>query len=86
MQIIKDLISLLIYFFITRFYRNKNAVLVYHSVDNIEPDKDPQKININPSLFEKQIKYLSGLRNNYTLSFDDGFESIYINALQILKK
>ncbi len=85
-QILKDLISSAIYIFLILFQRNRKAVLVYHSADEIDSSLDPLKINIKPRLFEKQIKYLSRFKDKYIVTFDDGFESVYTNALPILKK
>jgi len=85
-QILKDLISFIIYIFFIPFQRKKRAILVYHSIDEISPSIDPLKINVNLRLFEKQIKYLSKFKNRYVLTFDDGFETVYSNAFPILKK
>lgn len=84
--ILKDFISFIIYIFIIPFKKNKSAIVVYHGVGEETYVGDPLKINVSPSLFEKQIGYLAKFKDRYALTFDDGFESIYINAFPILKR
>ncbi|MCX5677940.1 MAG: polysaccharide deacetylase family protein [Candidatus Omnitrophica bacterium] len=85
-QLVKDLISFLAYIFITPFYRKRNVVLVYHSIGDIDPSSDPQKINVTPERFEEQMRYLSTCGRSYLLTFDDGFENVYTNAFPLLKR
>ncbi len=86
MRIAKDIISLFIYLFVTPFYRTKNAVFVYHSVDNIDIDDDPRRMNVSPALFERHMEHLSRRKDRYTVTFDDGFQNVYMNAFPVLKK
>lgn len=84
--ILKDLISFFVFVFVTPFYRNRNAVLVYHSVENIDSSNDPFKMNVRPKLFEKHMACLAGRGQRFTVTFDDGFESIYLRAFPLIKK
>jgi peptidoglycan/xylan/chitin deacetylase (PgdA/CDA1 family) len=80
------MISALVYLFVTPFRRTRDAVFVYHSVDELSASRDPCKMNVPVALFERQMGYLSRLKNNYTVTFDDGFEGVYKNAFPIIKK
>lgn len=84
--IIKDIISLFIYAIICPFFKNKSAILVYHSIGYINKDTDPKKINVNPELFEKHMAYLEKRRQGFLVTFDDGYKNIYLNALPVIKK
>lgn len=87
MNILKDIISLLGYLFITPFCASKDAVLVYHSVGEIDREDDPYKVNVKPELFARHVEYLFKRRRpNYILTFDDGFENLYTCAFPVLKK
>jgi peptidoglycan/xylan/chitin deacetylase (PgdA/CDA1 family) len=59
---------------------------VYHSIDHIDPADDPYKMNVDPSLFKRQMEHLAALKNGYTVTFDDGFGSVYANAFPIVKR
>lgn len=83
---------------------SKVPVVMYHYVRIVDAKKDPlgYNLSINPSDFEKQMKYLKD--QGYTtihlsdlvdkkvpkkaivLSFDDGLEDFYTTALPILQK
>lgn len=71
-------------------------ILMYHSISN-----DTHKLSISPKIFFKQLKYLNSngyqsisfkelnnknLKKKFIITFDDGYEDIYKNALPILKK
>ena len=86
MQAIKDIISLFVYIFISPFWGKKKAILVYHSMDEIKPGLDPYKMNVTPQLFERHAEYIARHRDAYTLTFDDGFKSIFTNAFPVLKR
>jgi len=83
---IKDIISLFVYALFCSFRENKKAVLVYHSVDYITVGNDPDKINVNPELFEKHMAYISPQKDRFFVTFDDGYEGVYKNAFPIIKK
>lgn len=79
-------------------------IIMYHYVRAVDANKDPlgYNLSINPSDFEKQIKYLKdqgyvGIhladlvdgkvpKKAVVLSFDDGLEDFYTTALPILQK
>ncbi|MDD5423077.1 MAG: polysaccharide deacetylase family protein [Candidatus Omnitrophica bacterium] len=84
--LIKDALSLLLYIITLPFNRCKCAVLVYHSVERIDASYDPNKISVDPELFEQQMADLSKYRDRFVVSFDDGYENVYLNAFPILKK
>lgn len=83
---LKDIISFLVYITICPFIRNKKAVLLYHSVDYIAKDKDPNKNNVDPVLFDKHMALIKKNKERFVITFDDGYESVYINAIPIIKK
>lgn len=87
-DIIKDSISLLRYAALNLSARKREIVLVYHSVEDIKPEKDPYKMNVTPFLFEKQVSYLSDLciRKGWdiTVTFDDGFGNFFRNAFPVI--
>jgi len=83
---LKDIVSLCIYLVICPFRSNKNAVLVYHSVDNIDLCRNPSKINVRPELFEKHMRHIAKNKERFLVSFDDGFESVYSYAFPVIKK
>ncbi|MDD5423014.1 MAG: polysaccharide deacetylase family protein [Candidatus Omnitrophica bacterium] len=83
---IKDTVSFFIYLMTLPFSRIRHAVLVYHSIDSMEPGYDPSKINVDPALFEAQMSYLSAHRDNFSVSFDDGYENVYLNAFSVINK
>lgn len=72
--------------FVCPFFKNKSAVLVYHSVDYIAKDDDPKKINVHPALFERQMAYIEKRKQRFVVTFDDGYKNIYINAFSAIKK
>ena len=74
----------------------KIPILMYHSISN---SKNPLSVPINS--FEKQMKFmhnngyttinlnkLSDVKKGkfFVITFDDGYEDVFINALPILKK
>ncbi len=85
-DMIKDIISFFIYAAVTPFYGGRKATLVYHSVDDVEPGKDPYKMNVPPSVFEEHMRYICERKDLYTVTFDDGFRSVYTRAFPVLKK
>jgi len=71
-------------------------ILMYHSISY-----DSDKLSVSPKIFFKQLKYLNNngyksisfkelnkdnLKKKFIITFDDGYEDIYKNALPILKK
>lgn len=86
LNILKDTISFLVYVTVCPFIRNKKAVLLYHSVDYITRDKDPNKNNVDPALFEKHMAFIKKKKERFIVTFDDGYGSIYANAIPVLKK
>jgi peptidoglycan/xylan/chitin deacetylase (PgdA/CDA1 family) len=81
-----------------RWTEEKPTILIYHSVS-----KEKYHFNINPEIFEEQIKYLKkenfeflklkDLENinklfnkSVLITFDDGYENVFINAVPILEK
>lgn len=85
-QLLKDAISLLFFIFFCLFRRNKKAVLVYHSIGDIPKSSDPLKMNVPPALFEKHMAYISNNKENFLITFDDGYQNIFPNAVPILKR
>ena len=74
----------------------KIPILMYHSISN---SKNPMSLSIDN--FEKQMKFMSrngfktinlndkkitDCKKCFLITFDDGYEDIYLNALPILKK
>lgn len=84
--LLKDIISFFIYISICPFLKNKKSVLVYHAIDAIERDDDPDKINVKPELFERHLAYLAKHPGRYIVTFDDGYGSVYSNALPLILK
>ncbi|MEW6614393.1 MAG: polysaccharide deacetylase family protein [Thermodesulfobacteriota bacterium] len=56
--LIRDLITYLLLPISSLKIENSIPILVYHSVDDIPPHEDLQRLNTPPSLFEQHIKYL----------------------------
>lgn len=79
-------------------------IVMYHYVRVVDKQKDPlgYELSINPTDFEKQMKYLKDQgyttlhlsdlldkkvpKKSIVLSFDDGYEDFYTAALPILQK
>lgn len=85
-RIIKDCVSFIVYLTVCPFRKNKKAVLVYHSVDNIPVNNDPLKINVSPVLFERQMACVAKSAERFTITFDDGYKSVFKNAFPVIAK
>ncbi len=85
-SLIKDAISFLVYLLACSFFKNKNAILVYHAIDHMDNDSGPYKMNVDPGLFEKQMAYMAQRKGRFIITFDDGFESVYTNAIAVIRK
>lgn len=72
----------------------KIPVLMYHSISNLE-----NKSSLSTKVFEKQMKIMKYLgfettdlvkftnnKKKFIVTFDDGYEDVFLNALPILKK
>jgi len=84
--VIKDIVSFFLYLAVCPFFKNKNAVLVYHAVDHIARCDDPHKLNVDPELFEKHLAFLKKRKERFLLTFDDGYKSIFQNAFPLIRK
>lgn len=84
--LIKDAVSLFIYIFLCPFRRNRSAVLVYHSVDNMPLSDDPLKINVAPDLFEKQMLHISGRKERFLVTIDDGYGNNYTHIFPVVRR
>lgn len=85
-SVIKDIISICFYVLFCPFQKSKNAILVYHSIGRIDKDKDPLKINVDTALFDKHMMHIGKMKQKYLVTFDDGYESVYLNAFPIIKR
>ena len=84
---VKDIISFFVYVLVCPFFRNKNAVLVYHAVDGeIDSLSDPYKINIKPALFKMHMAYVAKRKERFRVTFDDGYGSLYRNAFPVVRE
>lgn len=85
-QFLKDLIGVFFYIFSFRIPRDKETVLVYHSVSGMYERQDPFKLNVSTELFKEQTAYISGLqkKREILLTFDDGFENFFTDAYPVL--
>lgn len=87
LNLLKDVVSFFIYALICPFFRNKKAVLVYHSISSaISPYNDPYKINVGPDRFRAHMAYIARKKDKFTVTFDDSYENIYFNAFPIVQK
>lgn len=86
MALLKDIISIFVYCLSTPFRRKRKAVLVYHSVGDMDAAADPYKMNVPPRLFEDHAAYIAKRRGDYTITFDDGFEAIFKGAFPAIKR
>lgn len=86
LQLLKDLIALFFYLCLLWVSGKKEVVLVYHSVSNEDKKHDPLKLNVNPGLFQRQMRYLSRLKPKAAVkvTFDDGFENFFYYAYPVL--
>tara|TARA_B100000315_G_scaffold175289_1_gene163812 strand:- start:60 stop:821 length:762 start_codon:yes stop_codon:yes gene_type:complete len=86
-NILKDVISFIIYVFICPFIINKKAILLYHSIENsISSYEDPYKVNVTLDMFGTHMSCIANNRDRYTVTFDDGYENIYLNAFPLIRK
>lgn len=88
LEFTKDIISLFFYIFSFFLPQNRDFVLLYHSVSDMNAKNDPLRLNIQPKLFEKQMAYLSKLQKDsrVLVAFDDGFENFFSNAFFTILK
>ena len=86
-DLLKDFISLVIYWVGRPFRGTKPVVLVYHSVGPAIPAAaDPLKLNVPSELFEWQMAQLAGRKAPCLITFDDGYGGVYTHAFPILRK
>lgn len=81
----------------SKYETASNAILCYHSIDNSN-----WRFSTPVKEFEKQLKYLkskfkivsldeiidkaNNKTNNLSITFDDGYEDVYVNAFPIMKR
>ena len=84
--VLKDFISLIIYWAGGPLRKEKPVVLVYHSVEHIPAAADPLKLNVPPELFEWQMAQLAQTKTPCLITFDDGYGGVYTHAFPVLQK
>lgn len=87
-QSVKDTISFIFYIFYILFHQNKEIILVYHSISDVDQKDDPFKLNVSPSLFKKHLEYLSKIKTkkNVLITFDDGYDNFFTDAYPLILK
>lgn len=83
---LKDAISFVFYLFLFLVPAQKNAVLVYHSVDHVDPELDPWRMSLTPARFESHLKFLSRYKCAFKITFDDGYKNNFTKAQPLLVK
>ena len=83
---LKDAVSFVFYVLLHLIPSRKKSVLVYHSVDNIDPAIDPWRMNLTPEAFEKHLRFLSGYKGDFEITFDDGYKNNFTHAYPLLLK
>lgn len=83
---LRDSISFLLYLLMAWKKREGTVVLVYHSVDRIDPSSDTYRINITPEKFEEHLKVILKSKECVRITFDDGYGNNFENAFPLLKR
>ena len=85
-ELLKDLISWMIYWVGRPFRRKRPVVLVYHSVGPLPVTADPLKLNVPPDIFEWQMAQLDRKKVRCLITFDDGYSGVYTHAFPVLQR
>jgi peptidoglycan/xylan/chitin deacetylase (PgdA/CDA1 family) len=83
----KDTVSFFVYIVLCIVSRRGlRATLVYHSIGKTLPEKDPQRMHIDPDDFRSHLRYIARSKEEIEITFDDGFKNVFKHAYPLLKE